>query len=90
MKKIISILVISFFAFCFSAKAQHQKTEQKPTVVNNNRLLTEQNIPVNPADTVLMRRILLIINPAMFIPDPTAKIYTKEERDSIVKMVEGY
>ena len=73
MKKYFFIGTSLLFAFCFSAKAQQQKT-----VVLNNRQMIAQDIPVNPKDTALMRRILMLFNPAMLNPDRTAKIYTKE------------
>ena len=89
MKKNILIITISFLVFCLSAKAQQQKDVLKPSALNAMQMMS-QEIRINPTDTAMMHEKKLILSPIWLTPDPRAKIYTKEERDSIVKMVEGY
>ena len=89
MKKNSSILIMAIVAFCFTAKAQQQTGSIKPGAYNAMQMLS-YTIRINPADSLMLHEKALILSPIMLTPDPTAKIYTNEERDSILKMVEDF
>ena len=83
-------LLLPIFIICsFSAFAQKTKQESTPVLINTMDLVT-QEIRINPKDTAMMHEKDLILSPIFLTLDPSAKIYTKEERDSIVAKVLFY
>ena len=83
-------LLITVIIFCtLSASAQKAKKESTPVIVNTMDLVA-QEIRINPKDTAMMHEKDLILSPIFLTLDPSAKIYSKEERDSIVAKVLFY
>ena len=83
-------LLITVIIFCtLSASAQKVKQDSTPVIINTMDLVT-QEIRINPKDTAMMHEKDLILSPIFLTLDPSAKIYTKEERDSIVAKVKRY
>ncbi len=86
MKRILlpMILICSF-----AASAQKAKQDSTPVVINTMDLVA-QEIRINPKDTAMMHKKDLILSPIFLTLDPSAKIYSKEERDSIVAKVKKH
>ena len=86
MKQILLPIIL----FCtLSASAQKAKQESIPVIINTMELVA-QEIRINPKDTAMMHEKDLILSPIFLTFDPSAKIYTKEERVSIVAKVLFY
>ena len=82
MKNILLFLV---FLSSLSVSAQTKKER-----VITPQFLMAQEIRINPKDTAMMHEKDLILSPVFLTLDNSYKIYTKEERDSIVDMVKRY
>jgi hypothetical protein len=86
----MKLILLPILLFCsLSASAQKAKQDSTPVVINTMDLVT-QEIRINPKDTAMMHEKDLILSPIFLTLDPSAKIYTKEERDSIVAKVLYY
>ena len=82
-------LLLPIILFC-SLFASAQKAKDSTPVRINTMDLVAQEIRINPKDTAMMHEKDLILSPIFLTLDPSAKIYTKEERDSIVAKVLFY
>ena len=82
-------LLLPIILFC-SLFASAQKVKDSTPFVINSMDLVAQEIRINPKDTAMMHEKDLILSPIFLTLDTSAKIYSKEERDSIVAKVVFY
>ncbi len=80
-----NILLFILFLISLSASAQI-----KNEAIITPQFLMSHEIRINPKDTAMMHEKDLILSPVFLTLDPSYKIYSKEERDSIVAMVKKY
>lgn len=86
MKQLLLSIIIFY---SLSASAQKVIQDSTPVVINTMDLIA-QEIRINPKDIAMMHEKDLILSPIFLTMDPSAKIYSKEERDSIVAKVLFY
>ena len=82
MKNIL-FLILLFISLSASAQIKNE------TIITPQFLMA-QEIRINPKDTAMMHEKDLILSPVFLTLDNSYKIYSKEERDSIVAMVKKY
>ncbi len=82
-------ILLPILLFC-SLYASAQKAKDSTPFVINTMDLVAQEIRINPKDTAMMHEKDLILSPIFLTLDASAKIYTKEERDSIIAKVVFY
>ena len=82
MKNIL-FLILLFISLSASAQIKNE------TIITPQFLMS-QEIRINPKDTAMMHEKDLILSPVFLTLDNSYKIYSLEERDSIVAMVKRY
>ena len=82
MKNIL-FLILLFISLSASAQIKNE------TIITPQFLMSKE-IRINPKDTAMMHEKDLILSPVFLTLDNSYKIYSKDERDSIVDMVKRY